>query len=644
MDSSLPITLLIVTAVAAGITAQVLAELFKIPSIIFLLTFGIALGSDGFNLLHPQLLNQGLDVLVSLSVALILFEGGLSLELSVLGEVSTSLRNLVTLGTLISLVGGGMAAHWLAEFPWAIAFLYAAIVVVTGPTVIGPLLRQVSVERQVASLLEGEGVLIDPVGAILAVVVLDVIRNGEADPFQVINGLGLRLGIGAGIGIIGGWALGQFLKRTTFLSDDLKNLVSLAGLWSLFGLAQIIRSEAGLMTSVVAGVVLRAAAIPEERLLRRFKSQLTTLAISVLFILLAADLSLDSVMALGWGGPLTVISLMWVVRPLNVWMCTWNSGLEWQQKFFLSWISPRGIVSASVASLFSILLTERGIAGGDSIKALVFLTIIMTVFVQGLTAGLVARQLNLATSQSRGVVIVGSTPIGRLIAQLFQSWGETAFLIDTDATACQTAQKEGLRAFHSSAMDMNALELAGLPKVGTFLALTQNSDVNLVLAQRVMEEFSPPRVLAGFPSDPSPTSITIKTDTSPKVRQTFAGEGTFKNWNQYLLDKQVRLGETILRNSGFSLQTAHLQTLMYTQQLLPLLIEREGQLQVVGVHDEWMIGDRLIYLLYSPKPELLRRLSGSRSFRLTLEPLPEVEDIPISPPSVEAIADDIAQV
>ncbi|MFM7612843.1 MAG: cation:proton antiporter, partial [Synechococcales cyanobacterium] len=156
------------------------------------------------------------------------------------------------------------------------------------------------------------------------------------------------------------------------------NLVSLAGLWSLFGLAQIIRSEAGLMTSVVAGVVLRAAAIPEERLLRRFKSQLTTLAISVLFILLAADLSLDSVMALGWGGPLTVISLMWVVRPLNVWMCTWNSGLEWQQKFFLSWISPRGIVSASVASLFSILLTERGITGGDSIKALVFLTIIMT--------------------------------------------------------------------------------------------------------------------------------------------------------------------------------------------------------------------------------------------------------------------------
>ena len=179
MDSSLPITLLIVTAVAAGITAQVLAELFKIPSIIFLLTFGIALGSDGFNLLHPQLLNQGLDVLVSLSVALILFEGGLSLELSVLGEVFTSLRNLVTLGTLISLVGGGMAAHWLAEFPWAIAFLYAAIVVVTGPTVIGPLLRQVSVERQVASLLEGEGVLIDPVGAILAVVVLDVIRSEE---------------------------------------------------------------------------------------------------------------------------------------------------------------------------------------------------------------------------------------------------------------------------------------------------------------------------------------------------------------------------------------------------------------------------------------------------------------------------------
>ncbi len=647
MDSSLQITLLMVMAVAAGITAQVLAELLKVPSIIFLLTFGIALGPDGLDLLHPHLLDQGLDVLVSLSVALILFEGGLSLELRELGEVSGSLRNLVTLGTLITLVGGGMAAHWLGEFPWAIAFLYAALVVVTGPTVIGPMLRQVNVDRQVATLLEGEGVLIDPVGAILAVVVLDVIRNGDTDPLRVISGLLLRLSVGAGIGAGGGWLLGQFLKRATFLSDELKNLVSLAGLWSLFGLAQTIRSEAGLMTAVMAGIVLRTASVPEERLLRRFKSQLTILAISVLFILLSADLSLASMVALGWGGPLTVVTLMWVVRPLNVWVCTWNSGLNWQQKFFLSWISPRGIVSASVASLFSILLTESGINGGDSIKALVFLTIILTVFMQGLTASSVAQGLGIATTQVRGVVIVGATPLGRLIARLFQGFGESAVLIDTDATACQVAQEDGLQVFQSSAMDTVVLETVGLSGIGTFLALTNNGEVNLVLAQRAAEEFNPPRVLASFPRDPAATATTTKSNTKPnnsaKVRQAFLPELSLKHWNQYLADKQVRLGETVLRNIGFSFQQAHLQTLIYAQELLPLLVERDGQLQVVAANEDWLVGDRLIYLLHSPQPELLRRLSGSRGFRLTPERLPEVEDIPIPPPAVEAIAKEMEQ-
>ncbi|PSB68039.1 sodium:proton antiporter, partial [filamentous cyanobacterium CCP1] len=165
MDAPLELTLQMVIAVIAGISAQVVADYAKVPSIVFLLLFGILLGSDGIDILHPNVLGTGLEVIVSLSVALILFEGGLNLELRDLGKVSGSLRNLVTFGSLITLLGGGMAAPWLSEFPWTIAFLYAALVVVTGPTVIGPLLKQVKVERQVATLLEGEGVLIDPVGA-----------------------------------------------------------------------------------------------------------------------------------------------------------------------------------------------------------------------------------------------------------------------------------------------------------------------------------------------------------------------------------------------------------------------------------------------------------------------------------------------
>jgi NhaP-type Na+/H+ or K+/H+ antiporter len=176
-----------------------------------------------------------------------------------------------------------MAAHWFAEFPWSIAFLYASLVVVTGPTVIGPLLKQVKVERRVATILEGEGVLIDPVGAILAVVVLDTILNRDADPQTIIVGLILRLGIGAVIGGVGGWLLGLFLKQANFISEDLKNLVVLAGLWGFFTLAQTIQSDSGLMAVVVAGIVVGASSLPEERLLRRFKGQLTVLCVSVLF-------------------------------------------------------------------------------------------------------------------------------------------------------------------------------------------------------------------------------------------------------------------------------------------------------------------------------------------------------------------------
>jgi NhaP-type Na+/H+ or K+/H+ antiporter len=395
MEESLPITILISATVVAGIAAQVLAGYFHIPSIVLLLLFGILLGRDGFDFLNPSLLGIGLEVVVSLSVALILFEGGLNLQLGELKEVSSSLRNLVTLGVLITLTGAGMAAHWLSEFPWSIAFLYASLVVVTGPTVINPLLKQIGVEKKLSTLLEGEGVFIDPIGAILAVIVLHFVLSGNVEPLILIKGLVLRLGIGVAIGIAGGWLLSQLIKHDQFLSQELKNLVVLASVWGLFSLAQVLRSESGLVVAVVMGIVLRASNLPSEYLLRKFNEQLSILANSVLFILLAADLSIASVFALGWGSVLTVLVLMLIVRPINILISTWNQGFNWQQQLFLSWVAPRGIVAASLASLFAVSLTKQGINGGDSIKALVFLTIMMTVFFQGLTAGWVASLLDL---------------------------------------------------------------------------------------------------------------------------------------------------------------------------------------------------------------------------------------------------------
>ncbi|TRU79905.1 MAG: sodium:proton antiporter [Microcystis novacekii Mn_MB_F_20050700_S1] len=617
MDPSFALTLQIVITVVAGITAQVIAEYLKVPSIVFLLIFGIALGSDGWEILHPQSLGIGLEVLVALSVAIILFEGGLSLSGRELGRVSGSLRNLVTLGTSITLIGGGMAAHWLGEFPWPIAFLYASLVVVTGPTVIGPLLKQVAVDRRVATLLEGEGVLIDPVGAILAVVVLNTIIDSHSRPMEIITGLTLRLGIGAAIGIAGGGLLSFMIKTCNFLTFELKNLVVLAGVWGLFGLSQFSRSESGLMAVVMAGIVLKAAAVPDERLLRRFKGQLTTLCVSVLFILLAADLSIASVIALGWGSVLTVLVLMLVVRPLSVALCTLKSDLNWRHKLFIAWVAPRGIVSASVASLFAILLTRAGINGGEAIKALVFLTILMTVFIQGLTARWVAKGLKITSSAATGAVIVGCNPLGRLIGCLFQEQGENVVLIDTDAAACQQAKQEGLTVLQRSALDTKILQEAGIESMGTFLVLTNNSEVNLVLAQRAGEEFHPPRVLAAFAGTPNPDKN--------KVNQVFLPSFSVKEWNQYLDDNQIKLGKTIFKGDDLSEQQTRLTKLIENGELLPLLLRRDNSLQVVTEREEWRTGDELIYILRDLRPQLLKRLSGTFRTRLSLEILPEVE-------------------
>ena len=525
-----------------------------------------------------------------------------------------------------------MAAHWLAEFPWPIAFLYASLVVVTGPTVIGPLLKQVGVERQIGTLLEGEGVLIDPVGAILAVVVLDTILNSSASPLEIMSGLVLRLGVGAFIGGIGGWLLGFLLKRGSFLSEDLKNLIVLAGVWGLFGISQLSRQESGLMAVVVAGIVLRASDIPEQRLIRRFKGQLTILCVSVLFVLLAADLSLASLLALGWGSVWAVLALIFAVRPFSVAVCTANSDLNWRQKAFLSWISPRGIVSASVASLFAILLTQEGINGGESIKALVFLTIILTIVIQGLTARQLAHWLRITSEEATGAVIVGCNPLGRLIARLFKQQSESVVLIDTDEEACQIAKAEGLTVFQSSALNPDVLDNAGIHAMGTFLALTSNGEVNLVLAQRAVEEFQPPRVFAIFPSQSSGST----SSNNIKINPAFIESLSVKTWNEYLNQGQIKLGKTTLKESGLSLQQAHLKALIRSGELLPLLIKRENSLQVFNASGDRRVGDEIIYLLHDPRPKLLKRLSGnSQSTRLALEKLPEVEEVPISVPLTE---------
>jgi len=603
MEDSLLITSLISTTVLAGIAAQVLGKFLQIPGIIFLLLFGILLGSSGLGLLEPSLLGSGLEVIVSLSIALILFEGGLSLQIRELNSVSVSLRNLVTIGAVITLLGGAISAHTLSQFPWTIAFLYASLVIVTGPTVVTPLLKLVGVERRVATLLEGEGILIDPIGAIVAVITLNIILSsrevplvliGTTVPLLVLKGLALRLGVGMAIGLGAGGLLSLLLKQSQFLPQELKNLVVLATVWGSFSLAQALRSESGLMVAVVMGMVLRAACIPEERLLRQFNEQLGILANSVLFILLAADLSIASIVALGWNSVLAVLALMLVVRPINILVSTWNRGFSWQQQFFLSWVAPRGIVAASMASLFAISLSKQGMSGGDALKALVFLTILMTVFVQGLTASWVANWLGLRANQVR-TVIVGDHPLAKLLTRLLQERGEAIAVIDLNASEADSSQFKESPVI-SSYLNLEELEAEGISSSSTFLGLSNNPELNGILAQRASELFRPDliAILSQSPLD-SGTDLSV---IAPNIQIAFAPQIDLELWNQYLNQDQAQVIEIVLRSQTYTAQQTELQMLIGSGEFLPLLIERDQNLRIMLAKEVWQPSDRIVGLLH----------------------------------------------
>ncbi|WP_068819665.1 cation:proton antiporter [Phormidesmis priestleyi] len=603
MEDSLLITSLISTTVLAGIAAQVLGKFLQIPGIIFLLLFGILLGSSGLGLLEPSLLGSGLEVIVSLSIALILFEGGLSLQIRELNSVSVSLRNLVTIGAVITLLGGAISAHTLSQFPWTIAFLYASLVIVTGPTVVTPLLKLVGVERRVATLLEGEGILIDPIGAIVAVITLNIILSsrevplvliGTTVPLLVLKGLALRLGVGLTVGLGAGGLLSLLLKQSQFLPQELKNLVVLATVWGSFSLAQALRSESGLMVAVVMGMVLRAACIPEERLLRQFNEQLGILANSVLFILLAADLSIASIVALGWNSVLAVLALMLVVRPINILVSTWNRGFSWQQQFFLSWVAPRGIVAASMASLFAISLSKQGMSGGDALKALVFLTILMTVFVQGLTASWVANWLGLRANQVR-TVIVGDHPLAKLLTRLLQERGEAIAVIDLNASEADSSQFKESPVI-SSYLNLEELEAEGISSSSTFLGLSNNPELNGILAQRASELFRPDliAILSQSPLD-SGTDLSV---IAPNIQIAFAPQIDLELWNQYLNQDQAQVIEIVLRSQTYTAQQTELQMLIGSGEFLPLLIERDQNLRIMLAKKVWQPSDRIVGLLH----------------------------------------------
>ena len=381
--------------VFAGAGARLLAAVSKLPGVVLLLLSGLLIGRSGLGLVEPLDLGSGLGTVVGLLVSLVLFDGGLNLRFP--GEtIKTTVQRIAVLRLLISLGAGLMAAHWLAGLNWSVAAVFSAIVLATGPTVVTPLVRQMRLASPLGDILEAEGLVLEPIGAVLALLLLELVLGDLHGWRELVVGLLLRLGGGVLIGAGVGWVLSEMLRRLK--PDQATGLplqLTLGMLFLMYGVSEWLLPESALPASVAAGIVVGRRPATNIADLEALIQQLAQLAITMLFPLLAADVSWAELSPLGWGGISCVLVLMLVVRPIAVGAATTGLPLNGRQRFFLGWLAPRGIVTASVASLFSIRLEQAGILGAGRLQGLVFLTILMTVGLQGLTAQPLARALGL---------------------------------------------------------------------------------------------------------------------------------------------------------------------------------------------------------------------------------------------------------
>ncbi len=386
--------------VFAGASARLIAALSGLPGVVLLLLSGLLIGRSGLGLVEPLDLGQGLATVVGLLVSLVLFDGGLNLRLP--GDtIKATVLRISVVRLLLSLGAALLAAHWLAGLNWSVAAVYSAIVLATGPTVVTPLIQQIRLASPLGDVLEAEGLLLEPVGAVLALLLLELLLGNLHGWRELAYGLLARLGGGVVIGLAAGWLLSEVLRRLRpDPSVGLRLQITLGVLFLMFGACEWLLPESGLPASVAAGVVVGRRPSTQAAQLDEVIRELARLAITMLFPLLAADVSWAELSPLGWGGVSCVLVLMLVVRPLAVAVATVGQPLDWRQKLFMGWLAPRGIVTAAVASLFAIRLEQAGVLGAGRLQGLVFLTILMTVGLQGLTAQPLAKVLGLVDSGS----------------------------------------------------------------------------------------------------------------------------------------------------------------------------------------------------------------------------------------------------
>ena len=476
---------LAVFVLSMSLIAQFLSRKFKVPIILFLLFEGIIAGPEVLGIINPMLFGDGLTAIVSFSVAIIVFDGGLHIDLKSIRTIQKTALKLTTIGVLITFIGATAVTYLLLDLPIELAALFGGLVAATGPTVITPLVRNIHVSHKISKILEIEGVLNDAASVIIAAFMFEWIVS-QLSGFEAVAFILQRLLIGLVIGSLSGELLKRALSSGSVVTDQTARLVTLTLVLAAYVTSELLGNESGILAVAVFGIMIGTSKIPHKEALKEFKSDLVLVMLSLIFILLAAMLRFQNILNLGWNGILVVLLLMVLVRPAAVFISTISSRLKVKEKAFISFIGPRGVVPASIATYFALRLDALDIAGGDTLVGLVFLTVIITVILTGTMAKSVANLLGVIPME---ILIIGGGEVGKILAERFEKRGENVLVVDNSEEKCSRLLKQGIRAVHGDAEDINVLKAAGIEKAKYVVATTDQDNTNLLVSQIAKSKF-----------------------------------------------------------------------------------------------------------------------------------------------------------
>jgi NhaP-type Na+/H+ or K+/H+ antiporter len=590
-----------VAAVALGIAGQIIADRFQLPAILPLLVLGILCGPAGLAIVHPEALGGSLEAVIHLGVAIILFEGGLSLDPNRLIGVGAPVRNLLTIGVVVTGFGSAAVGHWVVGLPWSTAALFGAIVTVTGPTVVVPLLRHMIAPREVKTILLSEGLIVDPIGAILAYLVLQWIERAGIPFRTLMTELVVLTATGIVLGFVAG-AVARMVLRSRLVSGELRNLSILALLMLCYLVAERQAPQSGVLAAVVMGFTISAAELPDLVSVRAFKSQLTTLIISMLFILLAAQLDLGEVAGLGWSGVVAVAAVILAVRPLSVALSILPSQLAWRGRAVVALTAPRGIVAAAVASLAAREMAKAGLVGGAQMEGLVYLTILATGAWSTVGALILPRLLGFTSDPARRrAVLIGANAVTETLARLLSAAGRTTIVVDAMSWRLDRFRSAGLLTVVGDARDAATFEEAGVERDSMVVAGTTNDELNLLVAEMARSEFGVEHPVVAMQSPPEELGR-----RSRAWLDLLGGAGLdMPKWTR-LIENQKTTELSVDPRQPEAVAAIHAVEKEHRRGVLRLLGYREGEPELQVADDQLSQLDRLTLLVGDGRPlELL---------------------------------------